>query len=168
MGWPNTTRRITDGVIIANPNITLTNAIGTTSTQMAFATIPGGIMTPNSQIEVLALYTKVSTTVMDAQIKFGAASGNFASAQLIGGQSGLTTQQSIGVSPIIINQGSLASQLCTVSGMNNHVGTNSATMTATTVDTSLDFNIYFGAQYTGAPAGGDTITLRAYRITIWG
>lgn len=160
---------ITDAPLVyhAIPNITLTNAIGTTSTQAAFVTIPSGAMTPTSQIEILALYTKVGTTTMDAQIRFGATSGSWSSALLIGGQSGLTSQQSIGVSPVIINQGSLSSQLCTVSGQANHIGTNGATMTAANVDTSLDFNIYFGAQYTVAPAGGDTITLRAYRITIW-
>jgi hypothetical protein len=155
-------------ITIANPNVTLTNSIGTTNTQIAFVTIPSGSLSPNSQIEIYALWTKAGTTSLDLKYKFGSSSGNYASALDFAGQFGFTTQLTISNTMHIHNNGSLNSQLLQPAGMGNFPGSIGTALVSASVDTSLDCNIYFGAQYTAAPAGGDTITLRSYRIVIWG
>lgn len=149
------------------PNVTLTNSIGqNTPTQFAFATIPAGAMGASSQLQIQAFFSKAGSTGIDILCRFGAASGNFATATPFGGQSGLTTQQSIAILPEIWNTGTLNNQLANAVAMTGAQSTSGAALVAGTVDTSLDWNIYFGLTYTGAPIGGDSVTLRKFRITI--
>lgn len=148
------------------PNITLTNAIGTTETQFAFITIKGGALGPSSQLDIRSTYSKLLDTVCNILVKIGPASGSYASASYIGGQFGLTTQRSIGHLHEVWNTGTLNNQLSNGSGNSNAVGITTATLTSTSIDTALDWNIYFAMQYTAAPVVGDSVTLRKFRVEI--
>jgi hypothetical protein len=100
---------IADGV----PNVTLTNAIGTTETAFSFVTISGGTMGATSQLEIRHTLTKAGTTAGDVRLRFGPASGSFGTATAFGGQGGLTTQVFLNYISEIWNNGTLNTQFAT-------------------------------------------------------
>lgn len=148
------------------PNTTLTNAIGTTNTQFSFVTIPGGALSASSQLDIRLSATKAGTTSGDLVLRFGAASGSYATATSFGGQGGLTTQVHISHLSEIWNNGTLNTQFASAVSVGGGLGASGNAMVSGTVDTSIDWNIYFGWVYTGAPSGGDSVTLRKFRVEI--
>jgi hypothetical protein len=151
-----------DGV----PNVTLTNAIGTTETQFSFVTIKGGDLRPDSQIVIHLSATKAGSTSGDLRLRFGPASGSYATATAFGGQGGLTNQVFTNHLAEIWNNGTLNSQLASPAAIGSGLGSTTNAIVSGSVDTALDWNIYFGWQYTVAPAGGDSVTLRKFRVEI--
>lgn len=134
------------------PNTTLTDAtaggIGTTLTQIAFATIPGNYMKSRTRLSIVALFDATGNDSKDIQIRVGAASGSFATATQIGGQLGLTTQKYIGLNALIWNNNSTQAQRAIPTGQNIWTGTNTSNpSTALTIDTTLDWNIYLGVKF---------------------
>lgn len=148
------------------PNVTLTNAIGTTETQFAFVTIKGGAMGPSSQLDIRTTITKAGAVAGDVRLKFGPASESFASATQFGGAGGLTTQVTTNNLAEIWNTGTLNSQLATPASVGSGLGAVTNAIVSGSVDTSLDWNIYFGWIYTASPTGGDSVTLRKFRVEI--
>jgi len=152
------------------PNTVLTDAtsggIGTTLTQIAFATVPGGYMKTRSRLGIAVIFDATGNDSKDIQIRVGPSVGDFATASQIGGQLGLTTQRYIGLNALIWNNNSTQSQQAVPTGQNNWVGTNASTSsTKLTIDTTLDWNIYIGVKFNlanGSPQ--NTFTLRNFIV----
>lgn len=134
--------------------------------QMGVITVPGGIMTSTSIARIEAIFTSTSTVgAKDTQVRIGPASGTFATATLISGQSGLTTQKFAVIDARVANLGSTASQRATP--YNISIFTSSGnTPIATSIDTSLDWNIYFAGMV--ATISGTNLTLENATVEIVG
>jgi hypothetical protein len=150
-------------VAMSTPNLTLLDtsaSAGTTNTQIGFLTIPGNVMGPSSRLLVHAVISATGGNAKTTVVRAGPASGTYATATNFSGQSGLTNQVTMALTPMIWNTGTLASQKATPSNVNSFSSTGSSAtpVVSMSIDTSLDWNIYFGVQM-GLLNGGDTMTL---------
>lgn len=148
----------------AVPNLTLNDTsggAGTTATPFGITcTIPGGLMAATSTIRVLANIDWVGGNSKSTIMRIGQASGSWASATAVSGQSGLAAHKYTPVGALIWNDGVLTQQRSTPSNSVNWFNSSTAvTAAVTNIDTALDWNIYIGVQF-GTLNGGDTATLR--------
>ena len=148
----------------ATPNLTLLDtgaSAGITNTQIGMLTIPGGVMGPTSRLLIHGIISATGGNGKTISVRAGPASGTYATATGFGGQSGLSNQLTMAQTPMIWNQGTLASQLATPANIVSYSNTGSSgtPVVALSIDTSLDWNIYFGIQMS-VLNGGDSMTLR--------
>jgi len=148
----------------ATPNLTLLDtgaSAGTANTQIGMLTIPGGVMGPTSRLLIHSIISATGGNGKTIFVRAGPASGTYATATGFAGQSGLTNQVTMAQTPMIWNQGTLASQLATPANVVSYSNTGNSTtpVVALSIDTSLDWNIYFGVQM-NVLNGGDSMTLR--------
>lgn len=148
----------------ASPNLTLNDTsggAGTTATPFAITyTIPGGLMGSASLIDIYSVIDWVGGNSKNAIIRVGPASGTWATATQIGGQSGLSSQIYTPECAYIWNDNSLTQQRATpANSVNQWNSSTSSRASVLNIDTSLDWNIYIGVQF-GLLNGGDTATLR--------
>lgn len=155
------------------PDAQIVDTIGTAATPIAFVTIPGGVMLPDSIIQIQHEYALTGNDGKTIALKATPASGAFAdyaaATYAIGGQAGLTTSTAVGMITDIWNKGSLASQEATGYARPSPLGTTTSgtAFKLLNVDTSLDWNLWFYGQFAvanGVPS--NTIRLKKYVITV--
>jgi len=156
------------GTSLANgvPNATVTDST-TSAQQVWFATIPGNVLSTTAQIMIDSFWEFTGNDSKNVIIRVGPTSGTFATATPIGGQTGLTTQKSIGSAVWMWNSSSIASQYAMPAAMASPYSSNSAVPLTLNIDTSLDWNIYWGWQsgvLTGAPQNSGT--LRKFNVIL--
>ena len=161
--------------VIANecPNTLLTDAssggIGTTLSQIGFVTVPGGVMKPKSKIVVNCALGLTGNDSKTITLRAGPASGTFATATGFCGQAGLTTQLWAPLTALIWNNGTTSSQKASPANLPNYMSSTANPIVSMSIDTSLDWNIYFGVQSSianGAPS--NTFTLLEYFVELVG
>jgi len=148
------------------PNALVTDTT-TAMQQVWFTTIPGGLLTKTAMLLVEAFAEMTGNDTKNIEIRIGPASGTFATATAIGGQSGLTTQKHVGNGAVIWNDNSTTAQKAQPAAQAQPYTSNAAATQTLAVDTSLDFNIYVGwnsAVAAGAPQ--NSYRLRAVAISV--
>ena len=117
-------------------------------------------MGPRSRLIVHGMLSGTGANSKTTTVRAGPASGTFATATGFSGQSGLSNQLIFPVTPMIWNNGSLATQKATPSNIAHWMnqGNSGTPLITMAIDTSLDWNIYFGVQF-GTLNGGDSMTL---------
>ena len=144
-----------------------TTGIGVADTQAGFVTIKGGTLGVRSRVEVSALFGGTGGNSKNIFLKAGPATGNYATAVAFGGQSGLSTHRWMQTSSLIYNNGTLAAQILSPFNSQQWRGSTTLSPVSASIDTALDWNIYFGVQM-GVSGGGDTMTLSNYTVNLIG
>ncbi len=164
---------LANGQMIAEsvPNVLVQDtagSIGTTLTQVAFATIPGRAMGLRTRLTIGAVFDLAGPDSKDIRLFAGPASGTFATATGFGGLFGLTTQRWAPLWGLLYAENSTTALRGNASGQGDwpraNTGGNSI---AVALDTSLDWNIYVGVKFNAA-ANGNSATLRNFWVQVLG
>lgn len=148
--WEPVTSDVTLAVSSSPASITGT----TIETALATVTIPGGLMSANGTIEVMALWSYTnSANSKNLRVRWGSMSGSTLFAV------GATTTASCHCYVISRNNNSTSSQRIFAAGALGF-GT-SGTISTPAIDTTANFNIYLTGQVANT---SETVTLEAYHV----
>ena len=126
-----------------------------TETEAARIQIPGGLLKPNSAVQITTLWQLDGADSKNLYMRAGDdATMTYGTSLRIGSYNGLTTQKSVGFTLLLHNNGSTGAQIAVGNGASQPFGVAStAVPVEVAVNTALDWSIYLGAlnSVVGAP-----------------
>ena len=129
----------------------------TTNTQLHEVVVPGGLMSPNGQLELMTLWTYTnSANTKNLRVYFG----SFGIALYTNRADTTTTIHQIYTA--IRNNNSITSQIGINPGVIGGLGSTGNSNASSSVNTALNSSIYWGGQLVN---NSEVITLKAYKVT---
>jgi len=151
--WYPINGQVNLGTLSINASVTGTTA----NTQLHEVVVPGGLMSPNGQLEIVHNWTYTnSANSKTLRIYFG----TFGGISYYGRSETTTTVSQVYTS--IKNRNDVASQIGINSAVASGVGSTSGSFVTSTLNTSTNQSIIFAAQLASA---GETATLKGFKIT---